>query len=99
MELYLCEQYMGRIVDKTLVEQIPKILNLTLVQKTGQFLQKFLLVKVQEACKDEDKKKEVLQQSAAHEEKMRDLETRQRVYTDTITVIKQTEKELRNIKG
>ena len=98
MDLYLCERYMARIVDKTMLNQIPKVLNLTLVQNTVDFLQKFLLMKVQKECKDEEKKKEVLQKSAAHEEKMRDLETRQRVYTDTITVIKETKKDLRNIK-
>ena len=35
---------------------------------------------------------------AAHEDKMRNLEIRQKVYTDTIAVIKETDKELRNIK-
>ena len=98
MDLYLCELYMGRIVDKTLVDQIPKILNLTLVLKTVDFLQKFLLVKVQKACKNEEKKREVLRKSAAHEEKMRDLVMKQRVYTDTIEVIKVTKKQLREIK-
>ena len=97
MDLYLCERYMN-IVDKTMLNQIPKVLNLTLVQNTVTFLEDFLLIRVQKACKGDEKKKEVLQKNAAHEEKIRDLEMRQRVYTDTITVIKQTKKDLRNIR-
>ena len=97
MDLYLCERYMN-IVDKTMLNQIPKVLNLTLVQNTVTFLEDFLLIRVQKACKGDKKKKEVLQKNAAHEEKIRDLEMRQRVYTDTITVIKQTKKDLRNIR-
>ena len=103
MHLDLCLQYMES-VDMTLVDQVQKILVLMLVKRTVEFLdggykcKTFLLRKVQKMCHDTEKKKEVLQMGATHEQIISNLVERQRACTATIAVIQKTRKQLRNIK-
>ena len=103
--LDLLLQYM-EIVDKALVDEIPKIYIMMLVYKTLDFLaggnryETSLLRKVQKECQDQDgqRKKEVLEKSFAHEEMIRSLKERQRVCTETISVIQRTVNELKLLK-
>ena len=103
LHLDLCLEYM-EIVDKALVDVIPKTYFMMLVSKTLAFLaggnryETSLLRKVQKECQDEQKKKEVLEKSYAHEEMIRNLKDRQRVCTDTISVIQKTKHELKLLK-
>ena len=101
MHLDLCLQYMES-VDMTLVDQVQKILVLMLVKRTVEFIdggyKTSLLRKVQKMCHDTEKKKEVLQMGATHEQIISNLEERQRACTATIAVIQKTRKQLRNIK-
>ena len=105
LHLDLCLEYM-EIVDKALVDVIPKTYFFMLVSKTLAFLAggksypTSLLREVQKECrmKDEQKKKEVLEKSFAHEEMIRNLKERQRVCTDTISVIQKTKHELKLLK-
>ena len=94
------------IVDKSLVDEIPKTYIMMLVFRTLDFLaggnsyETSLLRKVQKECQGQDgqKKKEVLEKSFAHEEMIRNLKERQRVCTGTISVIQETRHKLKNIK-
>ena len=103
MHLDLCLQYM-EIVDKALVDQIPKIFIYMLVHKTldfmagGEAYKTSLLRRVQKECQDHQTKKEVLEKSFAHEEMINKLKERQRVCTDTIKVIQDTVNQLKHIK-
>ena len=103
MHLDLCLEYM-EIVDKALEDQVAKNLVMMLVHRSldffagGDSYPTSLMRKVQKACKDEEKKKEVLQRSPAYEDLIRNLEERKRVCKETIDVIKQTENQLRNIR-
>ena len=105
LHLDLCLQYM-EIVDKALVDEIPKTYIMMLVFRTLDFLaggnsyETSLLRKVQKECQGQDgqKKKEVLEKSFAHEEMIRNLKERQRVCTGTISVIQETRHKLKNIK-
>ena len=92
------------IVDKALVDEIPKIYIMMLVYKTLDFLaggnryETSLLRKVQKECQDGQRKKEVLEKSFAHEEMIRSLKERQRVCTETISVIQRTVNKLKLLK-
>ena len=103
MHMDLCLEYM-EIVDKALVDQIPKIFILMLVHRTLDFLsggdgyRTSLLRKVQKECQDERKKKEVLEKSFAHEEMIKNLKERQKICIDTIRVIQDTLNQLKLIK-
>ena len=101
--LDLLLQYM-EIVDKALVDEIPKIYIMMLVYKTLDFLAggnrypTSLLRKVQKECQDGQRKKEVLKKSFAYEEIIRSLKERQRVCTETISVIQRTVDKLKLLK-
>ena len=104
MHLDLCLQYM-EIVDKALVDQIPKIFIYMLVHKTLDFMAggkaykgPSLLRRIQKECQDHQTKKEVLEKSFDHEEMINKLKERQRVCTDTIKVIQDTVDQLKHIK-
>ena len=103
MHMDLCLEYM-EIVDKALVDQIPKIFIYMLVHKTldfmagGEAYKTSLLRRVQKECQDHQTKKEVLEKSFAHEEMINKLKERQRVCTDTIKVIQDTVNQLKHIK-
>ena len=104
MHLDLCLQYM-EIVDKALVDQIPKIFIYMLVHKTLDFMAggkayigPSLLRRIQKECQDHQTKKEVLEKSFDHEEMINKLKERQRVCTDTINVIQCTVNQLKHIK-
>ena len=103
MHMDLCLEYM-EIVDKALVDQIPKIFILMLVHRSLDFLsggdgyRTSLLRKVQKECQDEKRKKEVLEKSFAHEEMITNLKERQKICNDTIRVIQDTMNQLKLIK-
>ena len=105
LHLDLCLEYM-EIVDKALVDEIPKTYIMMLIYRTLDFLnggnryETSLLRKVQKECQGQDgqKKKEVLEKSFAHEEMIRNLKERQRVCTKTISVIQDTKHKLKHLK-
>ena len=92
MHMDLCLEYM-EIVDKALVDQIPKIFILMLVHRSLDFLsggdgyRTSLLRRVQKEFQDEERKKEVLEKSFAHEEMITNLKEGQKSCKETIRVI------------
>jgi dynamin 1-like protein len=103
LHLDLCIEYM-EIVDKSIVDQIPKMFILMLVHRSLDFLaggdgyETSLLRRVQSQCHDEQKKKEVLEKSFAHEQMIKSMKERKNVCEDTIRVIQETMDQLQTMK-
>eukprot|EP00092_Neocalanus_flemingeri_P026987 GFUD01029268.1.p1 GENE.GFUD01029268.1~~GFUD01029268.1.p1 ORF type:complete len:718 (-),score=188.67 GFUD01029268.1:332-2485(-) len=99
LHMDLCIDYM-EIIDKALVDELPKIYIMMLVHKSLDFLgggdcyRTSLLREVQKKCRDPEMKADVLVKSHAHEEMIRDLKERKRICEETIKVISETSDQL-----
>ena len=90
------------IIDKALVDEIPKILILMLGHKLLDFLiggyGKSLLRSVQKEIKNVKNIEEVMVRAYEHEERIKDLKNRKLVAERTLNVLNQTQEELNRIK-
>ena len=99
LHLDLCVDYM-EIIDKALVDELPKIYIMMLVHKSLDFLgggdsyRTSLLREVQRKCRNPEMKEDVLVRSHAHEEMIAELKERKRVCEETIRVISETSDQL-----
>ena len=99
LHLDLCIDYM-EIIDKALVDEIPKIFIMMLVHKTLDFLgggesyKTSLLREVQKQCRSPEVKADILIKSYSHEEMISELKERKRVCEETIKVINETSEQL-----
>ena len=99
LHLDLCVDYM-EIIDKALVDELPKIYIMMLVHKSLDFLgggdsyRTSLLREVQRKCRNPEMKEDVLVKSHAHEEMIVELKERKRVCEETIRVISETSDQL-----
>jgi len=99
LHLDLCIDYM-EIVDKALVDEVPKIFIMMLVHRCLDFLaggdgyNTSLLREVQKKCRSAEKKEEILVKSHSHEEFIAELKERKRICEETINVINETSNQL-----
>ena len=92
-----------KIVDKALVDEIPKIFIMMLLCKCLDFLaggdnhRTSLLTEVQMKCRTAENKAAVLVKSREHEEMVRNLKNRRKICENIIAVINQAEEEINNL--
>jgi len=103
LHLDLCIDYM-EIIDKALVDVVPKIFIMMLVMKTIDFLngvdengncyKSSLLREVNKEIRDKEKREHLVTRSHSHEMMVRELHERKKVCEETISIIEATNAQL-----